>query len=61
MPVTYITDPNEPCGRCHGTGEERWTEFTHTGVKKFSDRCDLCGGSGVLSVRVTTPAKEAVA
>lgn len=45
-PASYFTDPDDFCRRCRGTGTERFSD-------ESAFICDLCGGSGCRSVRIT--------
>lgn len=47
---SYITDPDDFCRTCKGSGAQSYTSPTGANV---TEPCYLCGGSGVSSVRLT--------
>jgi len=51
----YITDPDDFCRACKGTGSEN--HESPTGAYVISD-CYLCGGSGCRSVKMTHQPSE---
>lgn len=51
--ASYITDPDDFCRPCEGTGRDVATEYVDGRYKSVSSPCWLCGGSGVRSVKLT--------